>query len=142
MIPEFIGMEDGPGSDSVDNQIAHSSPLPASSAEGVEVSVVIPCLNEVNSIAICVDKAIRAMREDGLRGEVVVGDNGSTDGSQEIAQRHGARLVICSERGYGAALRAAIGASRGQFIVMGDADDSYDFGEVPKFVHKGREGVE
>jgi glycosyltransferase involved in cell wall biosynthesis len=110
--------------------------------EAVEVSVVIPCLNEANSLAMCVDKAIGAFRKAGLKGEVVVADNGSTDGSQALARSHGARVVPASQRGYGAALRAGILAARGKFIVMGDADDSYDFGEVPKFVSKWKEGYE
>jgi hypothetical protein len=106
----------------------------------VEVSVVIPCLNEANSVGICVEKACEAFRTGGLKGEVIVADNGSTDGSQEIAQRNGARVVPAAQRGYGAALQAGIRASRGQFIIMGDADDSYDFTEVPRFVSKWREG--
>jgi glycosyltransferase involved in cell wall biosynthesis len=108
----------------------------------IEVSVVIPCLNEVNSIGTCVEKALQAFRTGGWNGEVVVGDNGSTDGSQEIAWSLGARVVSAPRRGYGHALRAAILASRGRFVVMGDADDSYDFNEVPAFVAKWREGYE
>jgi glycosyltransferase involved in cell wall biosynthesis len=103
---------------------------------------VIPCLNEANSLAFCIDKATAAFRSAGLRGEVLVADNGSTDGSVEIAGEHGARVVAVSERGYGAALRAGIGAAHGEFIVMGDADDSYDFSEVPQFVAKLREGYD
>src|SRR5215475_1629724 len=111
--------------------------------EGVtDVSVVIPCLNEANSIGLCVEKAIAAFRSARLRGEVVVGDNGSTDGSIEIAEKLGARVVRVAARGYGSALRAGIGAARGAFIVMGDADDSYDFGEVPRFVEKWRAGYD
>ena len=108
----------------------------------VEVSVVIPCLNEANSIGVCVDKSLHAFEQAGLRGEVVVADNGSTDGSIAIAEAHGARVVLVSQRGYGAALRAGIKASRGDFIIMGDADDSYDFTEIPQFVQKWREGYE
>jgi glycosyltransferase involved in cell wall biosynthesis len=108
----------------------------------VEVSVVIPCLNEANSLAFCVDKAIRAFQSAGLSGEVVVADNGSTDGSIEIAEAHGARVVRVPQRGYGAALQAGIAASRGKFIIMGDADDSYDFSDVPRFVAKWREGYD
>ena len=108
----------------------------------VEVSVVIPCLNEAKSLAFCVDKATSAFREAGLSGEVIVADNGSTDGSIEIAEQHGARVVRVPERGYGAALRAGILAARGPYIIMGDADDSYDFSEVPRFVEKLREGYE
>jgi hypothetical protein len=107
---------------------------------GVEVSVVIPCLNEANSLAFCVDKALKAFRAAGMNGEVIVADNGSTDGSIRIAEEHGARLIHVAERGYGAALRAGIAGSRGAFIIMGDADDSYDFADVPRFVEKLREG--
>jgi len=109
-------------------------------SQAVEVSVVIPCLNEANSLAYCVDKAMKAFQAAGLSGEVVVSDNGSTDGSIQIAEEHGARVIRVAERGYGAALRAGITGSRGPFIIMGDADDSYDFTEVPRFVEKLREG--
>jgi glycosyltransferase involved in cell wall biosynthesis len=108
----------------------------------VEVSVVIPCLNEANSIGVCVDKALKALQSEKVRGEIIVADNGSTDGSQRIAEERGARVVAVSKRGYGAALRAGIAASQGRFIVMGDADDSYDFSEVPRFVRKWREGFD
>src|SRR5213080_2594152 len=108
----------------------------------VEVSVVIPCLNEANSLAFCIDKAVTAFRGAGLSGEVIVADNGSTDGSIQIAEEHGARVVRVEERGYGIALRAGIAAARGPFIVMGDADDSYDFGEVPKFAEMLRQGYD
>ena len=109
-------------------------------SQGVEVSVVIPCLNEANSLAYCVDKAVKAFRAAGLSGEVVVADNGSTDGSIQIAEQHGARVIRVAERGYGAALRAGIAGARGFFIIMGDADDSYDFTDVPRFVEKLHEG--
>src|SRR5712664_2916527 len=90
-------------------------------SQGVEISVVIPCLNEANSLAYCVDKAMKAFRAAGLSGEVVVADNGSTDGSIQIAEEHGARWIRVAERGYGAALRAGIAGARGPFIIMGDA---------------------
>ncbi len=109
-------------------------------SQGVEVSVVIPCLNEANSLAYCVDKAVKAFQAAGLSGEVVVADNGSTDGSIQIAEQHGARVIRVAERGYGAALRAGIAGARGLFIIMGDADDSYDFTDVPRFVEKLHEG--
>jgi len=108
----------------------------------IDVSIVIPCLNEENSIGICVDKALGALAAGDLRGEVIVADNGSTDASVQIAQSRGAQVVHVSERGYGAALRAGIAASRGAFVIMGDADDSYDFSDVPRFVGKWREGYE
>jgi glycosyltransferase involved in cell wall biosynthesis len=108
----------------------------------VDVSVVIPCLNEANSIGICVEKAQAAFKDAGLRGEVVVADNGSTDGSIAIAEKLGARVIPVTQRGYGSALNAGIRAARGAFIIMGDADDSYDFGEVPRFVEEWRKGNE
>jgi glycosyltransferase involved in cell wall biosynthesis len=117
-------------------------PSPQEFAGTPEVSVVIPCLNEVNSLAFCIEKATQAFRKAGLRGEVVVADNGSTDGSIELAEAHGARVVRVAERGYGAALKAGIAASQGSFIIMGDADDSYDFSEVPQFVEKLRQGYD
>ena len=106
----------------------------------IDVSVVIPCLNEANSIAFCIDKALKAFQEAGIAGEVVIGDNGSTDGSIKIAEEHGARVAHAQLKGYGHALRSGIEAARGEFIIMGDADDSYDFSEVPRFVAKWREG--
>ncbi|MGH9397747.1 MAG: glycosyltransferase family 2 protein [Terriglobia bacterium] len=108
----------------------------------VEVSIVIPCLNEVKSVGYCIDKGLAAMQAAGIRGEVVVADNGSTDGSVEAAGRHGARVVHVPVKGYGSALRKGIEEARGEFIVMGDADDSYDFSEAPRFVAKWREGYE
>ncbi len=107
-----------------------------------EVSVVIPCLDEEKSIALCIDKALAALRGAGIRGEIVVADNGSTDKSVAIAEKHGARVVHVFRRGYGSTLRKGIEESHGAFIVMGDADDSYDFAEVPRFVAKWREGYE
>ncbi|MBV9180351.1 MAG: glycosyltransferase family 2 protein, partial [Acidobacteria bacterium] len=106
----------------------------------IQVSVVIPCLNEANSIGICVDKALAAFKAGGIRGEVIVSDNGSTDGSIDIAQKHGARVVHATTQGYGSALRKGIEAAQGEFIIMGDADDSYDFAEIPKFVEKWKAG--
>jgi len=106
----------------------------------LDVSVVIPCLNEANSLAFCVEKAISSFRNAGLRGEVIVADNGSTDGSIEIAEFNGATVVHVPERGYGAALKVGIAAARGEYVIMGDADDSYDFSEIPNFVDELRRG--
>ena len=108
----------------------------------VEVSVVIPCLNEAETLETCIRKAQSALRTAGAAGEIIVADNGSEDGSPEIAKRMGVRLVHVEEEGYGSALMSGIEAARGEFVIMGDADDSYDFGEIPKFVEKLREGYE
>ncbi len=105
---------------------------------GVELSVVIPCLNEADTLAICLQKARRAMLENDIAGEIIVADNGSTDGSQQIAKDHGAVVVPVSTKGYGSALMGGIAAAQGKFIIMGDADDSYDFLEIPRFVEKLR----
>lgn len=107
-----------------------------------ELSVVLPCLNEADTIATCIRKAQQAFREHGIRGEVVVADNGSTDGSQAIAEGLGARVIPVAARGYGNALMGGIAAADSEFILMGDADDSYDFLETPKFLAKLREGFE
>ncbi len=107
-----------------------------------ELSVVMPCLNEADTLAVCVGKARRAIELNGIRGEVVVADNGSTDGSREIAVRAGARLVDVKQRGYGSALKGGIEAALGKFVIMGDADDSYNWLELPKFVAKLREGFD
>src|SRR5665213_1434523 len=107
-----------------------------------ELSIVMPCLNEADTIAICIEKAQRAIGEHGIAAEIVIADNGSTDGSQEIARRHGARVIAVDERGYGAALMGGINAARGEYVMMGDADDSYDWSEIPRFLAKLREGYE
>lgn len=98
--------------------------------QGCDVSVVMPCLNEERSVALCVSKAMEGIRRSGMRGEVIVVDNGSTDQSAELASRAGARVVTEPKRGYGNAYRAGFRIARGRFLVMGDADDSYDFHEL------------
>ncbi len=98
------------------------------------VSVVMPCLNEAAGVAVCVEKALRAFREMGIEGEVVVADNGSTDGSPEIAARAGARVVRESRRGYGSAYLRGVAEARGRILIMGDADDTYDFLDLARFV--------
>lgn len=117
-------------------------PAPAPAPTGIEVSVVMPCLNEAETIARCIEKALRAFREHGIAGEVVIGDNGSTDGSQEIARRLGARVVDVPARGYGAALLGGVEAARGTYVIMGDSDDSYDFAAILPFVEQLRGGAE
>jgi len=108
----------------------------------VELSIVMPCLNEAETLAICIDKARRYLRESGVSGEIVIADNGSTDGSQAIASAHGARVVDISQKGYGSALMGGVVASRGRFIIMGDADDSYDFFALGDFVKELRAGAD
>ncbi len=108
----------------------------------IAVSVVIPCLNEADTLEACIVKAKQGLAEAGEAGEIIVADNGSTDRSLQIATALGVRVVRVPERGYGSALMGGIAASRGQWVIMGDADDSYDFREIPKFVAKLREGHE
>jgi hypothetical protein len=109
---------------------------------GIEVSVVIPCLNEADTLEDCILRAQKGMLDAEARGEVIVADNGSTDASPEIAERLGARLIKVTARGYGSALMGGIQAARGRFIIMGDADGSYDFLEIPSFLHKLRLGAD
>ncbi len=108
----------------------------------IEVSVVMPCLNEARTVAVCVAKARAALTRLGVRGEVIVADNGSTDGSTELARAHGARVVAVAARGYGSAVRGGIAAARGTYVIMGDADDSYDFGNLEPFIARLRAGDE
>jgi glycosyltransferase involved in cell wall biosynthesis len=108
----------------------------------IEVSVVMPCLNEARTVGLCVAKARACLDKLGVRGEIIVADNGSTDGSQDIARAHGARVVDVARKGYGSALQGGIAAARGRYIIMGDADDSYDFTRLEPFVEKLRQGDE
>jgi len=110
--------------------------------DGLELTIVMPCLNEAETIETCIRKAQGFLQSSGIRGEIVVGDNGSTDGSQAIARRCGARVVDVPVRGYGAALHHAILASRGRYVIMGDADDSYDFSNLMPFIEKLRQGYD
>ena len=107
-----------------------------------ELTILMPCLNEAETIAVCVKKASSYLSRSRIRGEILIADNGSTDGSQAIARRFGARVVSISERGYGAALTGGIEAAKGHFVIMGDADDSYDFSQLDSFVAKLREGYD
>ncbi|NQZ99787.1 MAG: glycosyltransferase family 2 protein [Myxococcales bacterium] len=111
-------------------------------ADELELSVVMPCLNEADTLETCITKAQEAMRAAGVPGEVVVADNGSTDDSVKIAERCGAVVVKVADRGYGSALMGGIDSARGRYVLIGDADDSYDFLEVSSFVEKLREGNE
>lgn len=111
-------------------------------AESYELSIVMPCLNEADTLATCIEKAQRALRDADIAGEIIIADNGSNDGSIEIATQLGARVVHVPQKGYGSALMGGIAAARGRFVLMGDADDSYDFLETPKFVEKLREGYD
>jgi glycosyltransferase involved in cell wall biosynthesis len=108
----------------------------------VEFSIVMPCLNEAETLAVCIQKAQASLDEHEVAGEIIIADNGSSDGSQEIAARLGARVVSVAEKGYGSALMGGIAAARGKFVIMGDADDSYDFAALGPFITKLREGYD
>ncbi len=106
---------------------------PQSESAALELTILMPCLNEAETLATCIRKARQFLASSGVVGEILVADNGSSDGSREIAQREGARVVPVAARGYGAALLGGIEAARGRFVIMGDADDSYDFGSLMPF---------
>jgi hypothetical protein len=106
----------------------------------LELTILMPCLNEAETLASCIGKAMGYLARSGVAGEVLIADNGSTDGSQEIATRLGARVLPVAERGYGAALIAGIRDARGRFVIMGDSDDSYDFENLDPFLARLREG--
>ena len=108
----------------------------------IEVSVVMPCLNEASTVGICVEKALRTMKELGVKGEIVVADNGSIDDSAAVAEKAGARVVHQSEKGYGNAYMKGFQEAKGKYIVMGDADDSYDFTDLKRFIEPLRSGYD
>lgn len=110
--------------------------------EALELSVILPCLNEEETVGTCVRKTIKTMKEAGIAGEVVVADNGSTDRSVEIAAAEGARIVRVEQKGYGNAIKGGVAASRGTFLLMADSDDSYDFRHIPRFIEKLRQGAD
>jgi glycosyltransferase involved in cell wall biosynthesis len=122
--------------------MSSSAPLTEAAASSLELTIVMPCLNEAETLATCIDKARAALRDNNISGEVIVADNGSTDGSQQIAIDHGARLIPVPIRGYGAALNAGILAARSPYVLMADADDSYDFAHAPRFLAQLRSGAE
>ena len=109
---------------------------------GLEVSILMPCLNEAETIAGCVREALAALAAAGVAGEVLVADNGSSDDSPALARAAGARVVEVPGRGYGNALAGGIAAARGRYVLMGDADGSYDFGELPRFLGALRGGAD
>lgn len=107
-----------------------------------ELSIVMPCLNEAETIKSCIEKALKYLDRNNIVGEVIVGDNGSTDGSQQIAIMSGARVIEVKEKGYGSALMGAFKAAKGNYIIMGDSDDSYDFSQLNPFMEKLRSGYD
>jgi len=118
------------------------SDKPPGTEQTLELTVVMPCLNEAETLEACITKALKCLSEHQIAGEVLIADNGSTDGSQDIARRLGARVVDVPAKGYGSALRGGIAAARGRYVIMADADDSYDFSALMPFVEKLREGFE
>jgi len=108
----------------------------------IEVSILMPCLNEAKTLGICIQKANGFLERNNIAGEIVIADNGSTDGSQDIARQLGARVIAVPEKGYGNALRDGIEAAKGKYIIMGDSDDSYDFSNLSPFVEKLRAGYD
>ena len=108
----------------------------------LELTILMPCLNEAETIAACIAKAKSFLARSRIAGEVLIADNGSTDDSVTLAEQAGARVIAVAERGYGAALRAGLAAARGRFVIMGDADDSYDFAHLDAFIAKLRDGCD
>lgn len=108
----------------------------------LELTIVMPCLNEAETLKTCIDKAMKYLNDNNVAGEVVIGDNGSTDGSQEIARSCGARVVDIPRKGYGSALMGAILAAKGKYVIMGDSDDSYDFSNLNPYIEKLRQGYD
>jgi glycosyltransferase involved in cell wall biosynthesis len=108
----------------------------------IELTLLMPCLNEAETLGRCVTKASEAIRREKLSAEILVADNGSTDGSQAIAERAGARVIVVQQRGYGSALLAGIASAQGKFIIMADSDDSYDLAQLKSFLEKLREGYD
>jgi glycosyltransferase involved in cell wall biosynthesis len=119
-----------------------AEPQQTAASPACELTILMPCLDEATTLACCIRKARAFLIRFGIDGEVVIADNGSTDGSQAIAEAAGARVVAIAERGYGSALRGGIRAARGRYVIMGDSDDSYDFSQLDAFITKLREGCD
>jgi len=117
-------------------------PLAPPLTEAIELSVVMPCLNEAETLQACIREAQQGISDAQVSGEIIIADNGSTDGSLEIAERLGVRVVNVKAKGYGNALMGGIAAASGKYVLMGDADDSYDFGHVPRFLEQLRQGAD
>jgi hypothetical protein len=122
--------------------IEANGPAEERPARPIELTILMPCLNEAETISICVEKANSFLARSGIAGEVLIADNGSADDSVELAEKGGARVIAVPARGYGSALRAGVAAARGRFVIMGDADDSYDFANLDEFVAKLRDGCD
>jgi len=122
--------------------VNYETPAPSGEASEIELTILMPCLNERETLETCIRKAQSFLEQSGVQGEVVVSDNGSSDGSQDIARRCGARVIHVPVRGYGAALLYGSADARGKYIIMGDSDDSYDFSSLLPFVEKLREGYD
>lgn len=122
--------------------LPESQKLPANQKPYIELSVVMPCLNEAETLETCINKVQEYFAQYDISGEVVIADNGSTDGSPIIAKQMGVRVVNVKEKGYGSALMGGIRAAQGEYIIMGDADDSYDFTNLTPFLKKLREGYD
>ena len=110
--------------------------------ENLDLTILMPCLNEAETLERCILKAKKSLADLGLKGEVLIADNGSTDGSIELSERSGARVVRVAQKGYGNALRYGIEAAHGRWVIMGDADDSYDFSKIGPFIEKLRDGYD
>ena len=108
----------------------------------LELTILMPCLNEAETLAACIRKAKEFLARTGISGEVLIADNGSSDGSRQLAEELGARVILVRQKGYGAALMGGIEAARGQYTVMGDADDSYDFASIDQFIDRLRGGAD
>ena len=133
----MIGVRD------ISSGIEQGTRTPDGAASGqLELSIVLPCLNEAETVASCVQKALSFLLLHEVPGEVIVADNGSSDGSRSLAEAAGARVVLVAARGYGSALLGGIVAARGQYVIMGDADDSYDLANLEPFLDGLRAGAD